>query len=163
MLTNSEKILAKGLQDGYAGESKRSIVKRGPFTLTTTELVFPEFNGMYIDQWIAKRIGGGQEISQAKDEMATRVFAGGIVKPEIIKALGISEEDVLTYHKSTLSVLAGKTRLHENVTPDADGDWQYSYKIIKEYPELPLTIGIETISYKNTDVFVHVFLNSPIV
>lgn len=162
MISNAENILSKGLQMGYAGGSERLSVKRGPFTLKATELSFPELDAKYNDHWIAKRVGGGQEIAQAGDEMATRVFAGGIVKPEVLQSLGVNEEQVITYLKSKLPAFANTTRLHENIEPQADGDWQYAYKVIKDYPDLPLTIGVESIKYKGKEVFVHVFLNSPI-
>lgn len=162
MRSNAEKILSLGLETGYAGGSERLTVKRGPFELKATELSFPELDAKYNDHWIFKRVGGGQEIAMNGDEMATRVFAGGIVKPEILKNLGISEEQILAFHKTQLSQLAHTTRLHEDIRPDPDGDWQYKYEVMKDYPDLPLTIGVETITYKGQQVFVHVFLNSPI-
>jgi len=162
MKQNAEAILVKGLKAGYVGRGKQDRVQRGPFTLKSTEHISPEDNASYIDQWIAKRIGGGQEIAQIGDEMVTRVFAGGIVNPDTLGTLGIDEKQILTYLKSKLSELAESTRLHENVEPKADGDWQYKYEVVGEYAELPLTVGIETIRYKGNEVFVHVFLNTPI-
>ena len=160
MLTNAEKVLTMGLRAGYAGGEAPHAVTRGKFIGKETSISYPDAE--YNDQWFFKRTGGGQDIARKGDEMATRVFAGGIVKPEILEKLGIKESDILTYHKSKLSVLADKTRLHENVSPEADGDWQYKYEIMRDYPDLPLTIGVEIITYKGNNVFVHVFLNSPI-
>lgn len=162
-MSNADNVLTMGLKAGYAGGSQRQTVTRGPFTLKATELSFPELDAKYNDHWIAKRIGGGQEIAQTGDEMATRVFAGGIVKPEKLQQLGITEEQVMAYLKSTLPNVADRTRLHEPVDLAPDGDWKYTYTPMKDYPDLPLSIGVETISYKGEDVFVHVFLNTPIV
>lgn len=154
--------MAKGLKSGYAGKGERLSVKRGPFPLVAEEIAFPEEDAAYNDHWIARRVGGGQEIARSGQEMATRVFAGGIVNPEALIPLGIKESDVLTHLKATLSELAETTRLNENVT-HSEGDWQYAYEVIKSFPEVPLTIGLETIKYKNTPVFVHAFLNAPVV
>lgn len=163
MISQAEKILAKGLKSGYAGESTRHEIARGPFTLKATELAFPKLNATYNDHWIAKRTGGGQEIAQADNEMVTRLFAGGIVSPKKLQKLGIHEAQVLSYLKTKLAELADKTRLHENIESEADGDWQYSYKILEKYPDVPVTVGVESIQYKGQDVFIHVFLNTPIV
>lgn len=162
MNTKAEAILIRGLKAGYAGGETPIVITRGPFVGKESALSFPDLNADYNDQWFFKRTGGGQDIARSGDEMATRVFAGGIVKPDILKKLGISEDQVLAYHKQKLSTLASTTRLHDDVVVPADGDWQYTYQIMKDYPDLLLTVGVETISYKNTDVFVHVFLNTPI-
>lgn len=162
MQSQAERILAQGLKSGYAGKGKRLTVRRGPFTLTAEELTFPGLNASYNDHWIAKRVGGGQEIARTGSDMATRVFAGGIVRPDTLAPLGITESDVLGYLKRTLSELAEATRLRENVTR-SDGDWQYAYEVLKSFPEVPLTMGLETITYKGTPVFVHAFLNAPVV
>lgn len=160
MITNAEKILVKGLQAGYAAGEMPHTVSRGNFIGKESTTSFPDAD--YNDQWFFKRTGGGQDIARAGDEMSTRVFAGGIVTPAKLRTLNITEDQVLAYHKQKLSALADRTRLHENVHPDPDGDWQYHYSIIHDYPDVPLTVGVETITYKGQDVFVHVFLNTPI-
>ncbi len=162
MQSSAERILAKGLKSGYAGKGERLTVHRGPFALTAEELAFPELDAQYNDHWIAKRVGGGQEIAQAGDELATRVFAGGIVHPDKLSPLGITESDVLSFLKTTLSELAETTRLYKNITR-SDGYWQYTYEVIKTFPEVPLMVGIESICYKGKPVFVHAFLNAPVV
>ncbi len=162
MKSNAENILTKGLKSGYAGTSVYQDVPRGPFTLKAAELSFPELQAEYNDHWIVKRVGGGQEIARIGTDMATRVFAGGIVSPEKLSALGIHESQVIAYLKKQLSVFADKTRLHEEVTPPADGDWQYRYRIVEDYPDVPVSVGVETVTYKGKEVFVHVFLNAPI-
>jgi hypothetical protein len=163
MQTKAEDILRKGLQSGYAGSGKRISVQRGPFTLAAEELTFPDLDAKYNDHWIAKRVGGGQEIAQGGEDMATRVFAGGIVKPEILTSLGITEQDVLLYLKRILPTVADRTRLYTDVTSEADGDWKYQYIVTRTFPDVPLTLGVETILYKSQEVFVHVFLIAPIV
>lgn len=163
MKQSADQILSKGLQTGYAGAGKRISVQRGPFALVAEELAFPELDAKYNDHWIAKRVGGGQEIAQSGKDVATRVFAGGIVKPEILNSLGITEQDVLRYLKETLPKVADKTRLHTDVMVDADGDWKYQYNVIRTYPDVPLTVGVETILYQSKEVFIHVFLITPIV
>ena len=162
MKSPAESILSRGLAAGYAGNHIPEHIQHGPFSLKGVMSVFPD-GSQYIDRWIAKRVGGGQEIAQTGEEMATRVFAGGVVNNELLKTLGITKEHVIEYLKKNLNERAHETRLHERVDPPADGDWKYTYEVMKEYPDVPLTIGVETISYKNTNVFVHVFLNTPIV
>lgn len=158
----AETILARGLKSGYGGAGERTQVSRGPFTLTSMEQKFPDADGAYMDQWIAKRTGADQEIASAGTETATRVFAGGLISQDELSHLGTTDTEALDYLKSKLSTLADKTRLHEDVHPEADGDWLYAYRVIDRFPEIPLTIGVETITYKGTTVFVHGFLNTPV-
>lgn len=163
MATQAEQVLTKGLKAGYAGSDLPHIIRRGSFVGKESSISFHDSNAEYNDQWFFKRTGGGQDMARSGDELVTRVFAGGIVKSEKLQKLGITEQQVLTYHKTKISELVDRTRLHENVIPEKDGDWQYKYEVMKDYPDLPLTIGVETITYKGYDVFVHVFLNSPIL
>lgn len=162
MKQNAEKILVKGLADGYAGSHIPRTISRGPFQGKESAESYPQLDADYNDQWFFKRTGGGQDIARSGDETTTRVFAGGIVDPMILRKLQVTEEQVLAYHKEKLSSLADTTRLHKSIRPEPDGDWLYRYDVIKEYPDVPLTVGVETIAYKGQDVFVHVFLNVPI-
>lgn len=159
-MRHAENILIQGLKAGYAGGEAPREVFRGTFAGKESSSSFPDAE--YNDQWFFKRTGGGQDIAREGDETVTRVFAGGIVDPEKLQGLHITEKDVLTYHKQKLSELVERTRLHEPVVPDADGDWQYQYQILTSYPDVPLSIGVETIEYKGQEVFVHVFVNTPI-
>lgn len=115
-----------------------------------------------MDQWIGKKNGGGQELVKSGNELATRVYAGGTVSDGVLKTLGIQDKDIMSYLKEKLVALSGVTRLSESVGPMVDGNWQYRYQILKTYPHVPLTIGVEAIAYKGVDVFIHVFLNTPI-
>lgn len=118
-------------------------------------------NASHNDHWIAQRVGGGQEIARIGSDRATRVFAGGIVRPDTLAPLGITESDMLGYLKRTVSELAETARLRENAAR-VDGDWQHAYEVLKSFPEVPRTMGLETITYKGTPVFVHALLNAPV-
>ncbi len=157
-------LLAKGLGAGYAGKIIPETVKRGPFEGGKQSLFTSETNGVYLDQWFAHQNGGGQELVQDKDgDRATRLYGGGNLAPEELAALGTNEEEVINYLIKKVGQLGNKTRLHENCFPEADGDWQYSYKILQpNVGGIPLTIGLESIDFKQTTVFAHGFILSPI-
>lgn len=162
-MTNAQDILVKGLLAGFAGTSTFGRAIRGEFTLTSSEVPFTEKGSLYIDQWIGKRSGGGQELAQCEDEQITRVYAGGTVSLEVLTALGIQDSDIMAYLKEKLMVLSGKTRLSTPVDPIVDGDWEYRYDVLYQMSEISLTIGKEIIMYKSTPVFIHIFLNSPVL
>lgn len=159
MNSNADKVLINGLHNGFAEKNNYTVVQRGKFDLLSSE--FSNSMDYYIDQYIAKRLASGQEIAKSGNEISTRVYAGGIVSSNILQTLGINEENILDYLKKKIAQ-NNNTRLYELLDPITDGDWQYEYNIIKKYPELPLTVGEESISYKGVKVFIHVFLNSPI-
>lgn len=160
---NPYDILTKGLLSGFAGTSKFDTVTRGTFTLTSSEVRFPESDTYYIDQWAGVRSGGGQELVQSGTSMATRTYAGGTISAEVLAKLGIGEGEIMAYLKEKLVKLAGVTRLTEPVAPIMDGQWQYVYEVIQKLNEVDLIIGKETIIYKRTPVFVHVFLVAPVI
>lgn len=156
-----DKLFSKGLEQGYAGGTERQLVQRGPFTLGSSQFTVPN-GGNYIDQWIADRVGGGQELAQVGNERSTRLYAGGTINIEGLHKLGLTKKDVTRKLKQFIKESEGRTRLMENYTPQSDGDWQYSYEIINSLKEIPLTVGMETIMFRNTLVFAHGFLHSPI-
>ncbi len=162
MVSRAEKTLTRGLTAGYAGGSKPETVSRGPFTVKSSHHSFPDHDAEYLDEWIFKRTGGGQEIARAGGDTVTRVFAGGVVSDDILSGLGITHEDVIGYFRTKLSEVSGHTRLHQAVVPEPDGNWQYRYDILRSYPALPMTVGLETVRYGETVVFVHVFLVTPV-
>lgn len=155
-MTKAEEALNKGLQQGFVGTNSIKQVQRGDFSLASSSA------DAYVDQWMVKRIGGGQEIASAHDEVVTRLYAGGYIQKEKLDDLGISENQIIDFLKKSLLEFIDKTRLHESVKPPADGDWQYEYSVLQKYLQLPLTVGEESIAYKGQKVFIHIFLISPV-
>ncbi len=153
-----DQVLTKGLKAGYAGGMKPQDVTRGPFTVK--QLQPPLGAGeLYIDEWTS---GGGQEIAEKDGKKVTRVHAGRPIPQEQLEILGITKQDVVGYLIRKNVELAGKTRLGEKCLPEPDGDWQYEYQILDTVPEIGLRIGLESIYYKDSLVFAHGFLQSPI-
>ncbi|MBU1070860.1 hypothetical protein KKG65_00425 [Patescibacteria group bacterium] len=161
MTEETDKLLTKGLQEGFAGRSVIQNVKRGGFTIKSSHFKDGDGN-VYHDEWSADRAGGGQEIVKVGETSSTRVYAGGTIPSEKLKLLGISEGDVVTFLKKQITENKGKIRLHTNFEPEPEGDWQYSYRILDTDKEIPLTVGKELIKYKGKLVFVHDFIISPI-
>lgn len=155
-------LLSKGLAEGYAGSTQRQKVSRGKFTLDSSEFSEKD-GGFYIDQWIADKLGGGQEIVQTGVEKATRLYAGGVTSDQTLESLNISKDDVTGKLVQFIQEVKEKTRLEKDYETH-DGGWKYSYKIIKTPEDIgvQLTIALETITYKETAVFAHGFLISPV-
>lgn len=153
-------LLAKGLAAGYAGKTKFEKVLRGTFEGEESELSSEE--GVYLDQWFASLRGGGQELAENRDGKVTRLYAGGTIDPQELSKLGITQEQVSKQLKKAITQYGLKTRLDTDCLPDPDGDWRYTYKVIKKLNQINLTIGLETITYREHLVFAHGFLNSPI-
>lgn len=156
-----EELLSRGLVEGYAGETSRETVRRGPFQLEASSFTSPN-RGIYRDEWTANRTGGGQEIVQFEAQKSTRLYAGGTIEIEELTKLGLTKKDVTGYLKRRIKELGEKTRLLENCTPDIDGDWQYEYKILQKMEDIPLTIGLESIFFKGHRVFAHGFLHTTV-
>ena len=152
-------LLNEGLANGHAGGTKRETVQRGFFPMEQSVHESPE--GTYLDQWIADRVGGGQELVVIGEQIATRLYAGGTIGLEQLKELGLGKKDVTRKLKQFIKDSDGKTRLLENYEAQ-DGDWQYSYRIMERLETIPLTVGIEAINFKGNLVFVHGFLHSPV-
>lgn len=159
---NAHDTLAKGLLATFAGTNAVSKVSRGPFTLAGTEAT-PASGARYIDQWLVKRTGAGQEIAQNGDTCTTRSYAGGVVSDEVLIGLGITAADVIATLKSMLTKLGKSTRLGENVAPVTEGDWVYRYTVTASYEAVALHVGVEHITYKGTTVFVHAFLLADVI
>lgn len=64
--------------------------------------------------------------------------------------------------KAKIRELGEKTGLFADCTPNPDGEWQYSYKILQNIEDIPLKIGLETVTYKGSIVVAHAFLHSPV-
>lgn len=159
MEINKLHLLTEGLKSGFAGETQSLQVNRGSFVLKSSHLENSE--GEYHDEWIADRVGGGQEIIKVGDSQFTRLYAGGTIAIEELSRLEITKKDVMKYLISQINKMGNKTRLFEDCVSQ-DGDWSYQYQLIDSEDDIPVFMGKETINYKDTKVFVHNFLLCPI-
>lgn len=158
---NSNVILAKGLLEGYVGKSVRGSVVRAGFNVETSDYRGPE--GRYHDEWAADFNGGGQELVEAANgEKATRVYAGGTLAAFELQKLGLSKKDVIGKLIFFVNKLQEGTRLDEDAEM-VDGEWKYTYKVLKSVKEIPIDVGEEEIRYKENLVFVHYHIISPVI
>lgn len=148
-------LLTKGLHEGYAGKTVVKTIDRGGFALKRSHYEGEE--GIYHDEWLPARTGGGQELADTGSEKYTRFYAGGVIAPEELQKLGITEKDVIGYLIKKVGELGGETRLFEDCRPDPDSEWQYDYRVTDRIPSVDLTRALETIDYKGVQVFVHGF------
>lgn len=154
-------ILAKGLLEGYVGKSIRGSVVRAGFNLETSDYNGSE--GKYHDEWAADFNGGGQELVETGDgEKATRVYAGGTLAVDELQKLGLTKKDVIGKLIFFVNKLQDGTRLDEEAEM-SDGEWKYTYKVLKSVKEIPLDVGEEEIRYKENLVFVHFHIISPVI
>lgn len=160
MIDKTDKMLSRGLAAGFACGTVINDVNRGGFNLKSSHL--ENENGIYHDEWFADRAGGGQEIVKVDEKTYTRVYAGGTIPLKKLADLGISKGDVMAFLKKQIIENGEKIRLNTNFETEADGDWQYCYKVIEGDPGIPLIVGREVISYQGNLVFVHVFIISPV-
>lgn len=159
-MSKIEKLLGEGLEEGYAGATKRQTVQRGQFRLESSTYVSPE-GGVYHDEWIADRTGGGQEIAQIGEKKTTRLYAGGTISVEELIELGLTKKDVTRQLKKFIKGSNGNSRLLAPYSSQED-DWTYDYHLIDSLPEIPLRVGMETIQFKGNLVFAHGFLHTSI-
>lgn len=159
-MSKINKLLIKGLKEGFAGGTTMQDVKRKCFNLKSSH--YEEGSNIYHDEWFADRAGGGQEIIKVKDITFTRVYAGGTIPTEDLKKLGISKGHVMIFLKKQITENGEKIRLYSDFETKPEGDWQYSYKVLNTNKEIPLTVGKEVIKYKDQLVFVHDFIISPV-
>jgi hypothetical protein len=155
-----KKALTEGLQAGFGGKSKFETVERGSFALKASEVV--EGGVAYRDEWLPGRTGGGQELIRVGEQVYTRLYAGGVIREEELERLGIGEKQVIAYLKEIILKLGEQTRLEADCLPEPDEDWRYSYRVIEKMEALDMTVGKETIKYKEETVFVHMFLLCPV-
>lgn len=160
MSKETDRLLTTGLKGGFAGGTDIGSVNRDGFNFKSNHLETE--GGVYHDEWCADRVGGGQEIVRAGDQSYTRVYAGGTLTSEKLTELGISAKMIMSFLKKQLIENGEKTRLYTDFFPDPEGDWQYSYRVINSDEEISLTVGKETIRYKDVLVFVHDFIISPV-
>jgi hypothetical protein len=152
--------LTEGLLAGFARGTSFTTVKRGIFAFQSSSVKTHSIN--YEDQWLKAKTGGGQELVKVGVRQYTRLYAGGVIEPEKLEKLGITEFDVSNFLKSVLQEQRTNVRLFENSKPIVRDDWTYLYEIVSESSSVPITISRETITFKGTDVFVHAFLLCPV-
>lgn len=163
MKNTAVRILTKGLVGGYAGNGEITDVNRAGFIGKASHQE-SESGVVYHDEWFVPiYLGGGQELIEAGGEKHTRVYAGGTLSPEKLIELGVSVKDVGAYLKRKISELAEKTRLFENCAPAADGDWRYVYEVVVKEENIGVTVGVESIYYKEIRVHIHPFILSPVL
>lgn len=156
----SKRILARGLLEGYVGKSVRRSVIRAGFKLETSDYEGPE--GRYHDEWAANFNGGGQELTVTPEgEKATRVYAGGTLAKEELEKLGLTKKEVIGKLVSFVNELGDKTRLDEDAEV-SEGDWEYSYRVLRKVEKIPLDLAAEEIKYKDSLVFIHFHILSPV-
>lgn len=160
-MSKGEALLTEGLAVGYAGTKKPEGIQRSGFTGKANDYINPE-GGHYHDEWFANDNGGGQELVETGAEQYTRLYAGGVIPVEELQKLGLTTNDVIGQLITSVRELGGKTRLNEpSSLSHADG-WVYNYEILKISKEVPLTIGYESISYNDREVFAHGHMISPV-
>ena len=155
-----KKLLTKGLQKGFGGGTVKKTVGRGGFELDSSH--YEADSGVYHDEWLADRVGGGQELVEVGGKRFTRVYAGGTVSEDALKDLGLTIKDIILFLKKQIIDNGDNIRLYTDFEPEAEGDWRYEYKIIDREKNIPATTGKESILYKEELVFVHYFILSPV-
>ena len=152
-----EKALTQGLLAGYGSKTKFKKIKRGSFKISSSHFENNEI--IYHDEWTN---GGGQEIVKSGDDIFTRVYAGGIVNTKKLNILGITSENIIENLISRIKELKDRTRLFNDYRAKQINNWDYEYKILDRDLEIGVTVGKESIKYKNRLVFVHCFVLSPV-
>lgn len=160
MSTNIETGLTAGLLAGYAGKSEFSKISRSVFAMKQSHV--EDGDVIYHDEWLDAKTGGGQETIQVGNLRFTRLYAGGVVHEEVLKRIGITEEQVIAFLIETIQREKERTRLLQNCSPLSQNGWSYSYEVVGSVESISLTIGIERISINDTEVFVHAFLLCPV-
>jgi hypothetical protein len=155
-----KEILAKGLSEGYAGHSQITKGERAGFSIEMTDYEGPE--GKYHDEWAADYNGGGQELGKTPaGEGVTRLYGGGTLAEEELAKLGLTKDGVIGKLISFVGELKGGTRLDENADA-TDGEWSYSYRVLRKVQEIPVDLGAEEIKFKDNLVFIHFHIISPV-
>jgi hypothetical protein len=152
-------FLSLGLNAGFVGETERGKSDREGFIFETSH--FEDGKGKYHDEWVAGRVGGGQEVIQINGKSFTRLYAGGTIDLDELTKIGLTKKDVILYLKEKIRELGDRTRLLEHCTIE-DGDWNYEYCLLDEEPDIPLVTAKEIIRYRGKCVFVHNFLLCPV-
>jgi len=160
MSQETDELLSKGLAQGFAGGTVMSGVNRAEFDFKSSH--FEENGNVYHDEWFADRAGAGQEVVKVGDVTYSRVYAGGTLPVDELQKLGTDKGQIMTFLKKHMLENGDRIRLHTDFRPEAEGDWQYSYKVTDTNPQIPLTIGKEVITFKGQLVFEHDFIICPV-
>ena len=160
MSEETDRLFSKGLAAGFAGGTVMTGVNRAGFGFKSSHLETD--SNVYHDEWFADRAGAGQEVLKVGDVIYSRVYAGGTLTIEELQKLGTDKGQIMTFLKKQMLENGERIRLHTDFTPEADGDWQYSYKVTDTNPQIPLTIGKEVITFKGQLVFEHDFIICPV-
>lgn len=160
MSQETDELLSKGLAQGFAGGTVMSGVNRAEFDFKSSH--FEENGNVYHDEWFADRAGAGQEVVKVGDVTYSRVYAGGTLPVDELQKLGTDKGQIMTFLKKHMLENGDRIRLHTDFRPEAEGDWQYSYKVTDTNPQIPLTMGKEVITFKGQLVFEHDFIICPV-
>ena len=79
----------------------------------------------------------------------------------MLSTLGVTKDDVMAFLKKSLQTLGAKTRFDEPAHLE-EGQWTYQYAVIDRDATTGLITSKETIAFKGTPVFVHLFIISRI-
>lgn len=162
MEKGSKGILAKGLLEGYVGKTVRGATNRAGFELKTSD--YEGVEGRYHDEWDADFNGGGQELTLTPNgEVATRVYAGGTLAKEELDKMGLTKKEVIGKLVLFVNQAGDKTRLDSDMELSEGEDWKYTYKVLRKVEEIPLDLGQEEIRYKDSLVFIHFHIISPVI
>jgi len=80
---------------------------------------------------------------------------------ERLKELGLTGKEVINMLFYFVGELGEKTRLDAHAEM-IEGDWNYSYKVLKSVKEIPVCVAEENIKFKDNLVFIHFHINSPV-
>ena len=155
MNKREKEVLSNGLDVGFAGGSERKQINRGGFSFETSHL--EDGDSRYHDEWLADRVGGGQEVIEVGDRKYTRLYAGGTIQLNELTKLGLTKKDVIKHLITKIQELGEKTRLLEDCE-QLDREWGYRYGLLDKEESVPVFVGKETVEYKGVLVFVHDFL-----
>lgn len=153
------RLLSQGLNAGFAGGTERGKSERGGFGFETSHFV--DGDNKYHDEWVAGRVGGGQEVIEVGGKRFTRLYAGGTIASDKLAEIGLTKKEIIGYLVAKIRELGDKTRLIDECRVD-DGDWAYEYTQLDDEQEIPLITRKEVIRYKGGVVFVHNFLLCPV-
>ncbi len=156
-----KELLTEGLAAGFAGQTQFETVKEGPVTYKVSTFV-SSTGGVYRDKWTGGKSGGGHEVAIIGDRAIFRSYSGGTIKDDQLAELGVDHKAVMDYLISKILELGNKTRLDDDCIVGPDGEWQYTYRVMRVEEDLSKIFAREVIAYKNRLVFLHDFSICPL-